>query len=448
MNQVLIIDDEVDMALALSESLKRCSFDPVVYHNPEEVLASCNIKNFSLIITDMKMPRMNGIEFLQEIRKRNIFVPVIVITGFGSVENAVDAMKLGATDYIMKPFSFESLRQVIDRILPSDDAEIVAESPEMKNLISIAKEVSKSDITILLSGESGTGKEVIARFIHKNSLRADKSFVAINCAAISESLLESELFGHEKGAFTGAVDKRLGKFELANHGTLLLDEISEMAYPLQAKLLRAIQEREIDRIGGRLPVPVDVRVIATTNCDLMAEVKKGRFREDLYYRLNVFPIKLPPLRERKNDVVPLAEFFLKKLSAKMGRHFLLSGELKSYLLGLTWEGNARELENFIYRTAVISRAEVLTPPAADESLPCRSVNADVDSRDELLTLQKGSAGQSKTGTIKDMERELIIETLRKTGGNRTRAAELLGKTVRTVRNKIKEYSIREEEYKG
>ena len=429
MKPILIIDDEVDMAIALSESLKRCDFDPVVYHNPVDVLAACsNINDFSLIITDMKMPKMNGIEFLEVIRKRNIFVPVIVITGFGTVENAVDAMKLGATDYIMKPFSFESLKQVIDRILPSEDTDIVAESAQMKNLLSIAKEVAKSDITVMLSGDSGTGKEVVARFIHKNSLRADKAFIAINCAAISENLLESELFGHEKGAFTGAVDRRMGKFELANRGTLLLDEISEMDYSLQAKLLRAIQEREIDRIGGRLPIPVDVRVIATTNCDLLSEVKNGHFREDLYYRLNVFPLELPPLRERRDDIIPMAEFFLKKLAAKMGKHFSLSDELKSYLGELTWEGNARELENFIYRTAVISPAEVLRPPA------------------DRLSKNNAADGPAKTGTIKNMERELIIETLRKTGGNRTKAAELLGKTVRTVRNKIKEYSIRDEEY--
>ncbi|HKN18776.1 MAG TPA: sigma 54-interacting transcriptional regulator, partial [Dissulfurispiraceae bacterium] len=243
---------------------------------------------------------------------------------------------------------------------------------------------------------------------------------------------ESELFGHEKGAFTGAVDRRMGKFELANRGTLLLDEISEMDYSLQAKLLRAIQEREVDRIGGRLPIPVDVRVIATTNCDLLAEVKNGHFREDLYYRLNVFPLKLPPLRERRDDIIPLAEFFLKKLAAKMGKHFSLSDELKSYIGVLAWEGNARELENFIYRTAVISPAEVLRPPAEGEG----------------LSKNTAAGGVAKTGTIKDMERELIIETLRKTGGNRTKAAELLGKTVRTVRNKIKEHTIREEEYKG
>ncbi|MCL5237168.1 MAG: sigma-54 dependent transcriptional regulator [Nitrospirae bacterium] len=340
-------------------------------------------------------------------------------------------MKLGATDYIIKPFSFEVLRKVIERLLPSGDSDIVAESAAMKNIMSVMKEVAKSDITVLLSGESGTGKEVVARFIHMNSLRADRPFVAINCAAISENLLESELFGHEKGAFTGALERRAGKFELAGRGTLLLDEISEMAYPLQAKLLRAIQEREIDRIGGRSPIPVDVRIIATTNKDLLSEVKKGRFREDLYYRLNVFPIKLPPLRERREDILPLTVFFLNKLSNKMSRLFKLSDELKAYLMKHNWEGNTRELENFIYRIAVISRAEVLLPPAGEQpGGTAVSVNA------------------TRTGRIKDMERELIVETLKKMGGNKTRAAELLGKTVRTIRNKIKEYNISNEEISG
>jgi two-component system response regulator FlrC len=380
----------------------------------------------------MKMPKMNGIEFLQEVRKRGIFVPVIVITGYGTVENAVDAMKLGATelgetDYIMKPFSFDSLQKVIDRLLPSEEEDIVAESTVMKHLLSVAREIAKSDITVLLSGESGTGKEVIARLVHNQSLRADKPFIAINCAAISENLLESELFGHEKGSFTGAVDRRLGKFELANKGTLLLDEISEMAYPLQAKLLRAIQEREIDRIGGRSPIPVDVRIIATTNRDLFTQVKEGKFREDLYYRLNVFPLKLPALRERKDDILPLAEFFVRRLSQKMSKSFQLSDEFKDYLLGREWDGNVRELENFIYRVAVISRSELLMPPTDG---PAAAKNA---------------AAPAKTGTIRDMERDLIIETLKKTNNNRTRAAELLGVSVRTIRNKIKEYNIADDE---
>lgn len=441
MKQVLIVDDEADMALAIKESLKRCGFAPSVCHNAREALNGINLTDFSLIITDMKMPHMNGIEFLKEIRRRGMFIPVIVITGYGTVENAVDAMKLGATDYIMKPFSFDSLRCVVERILPSEDADIVAVSSVMKNLISIIREVAKSDITVLLSGESGTGKEVVAKIIHKNSLRADKPFVAINCAAISENLLEAELFGHEKGAFTGAIDKRLGKFELANKGTLLLDEVSEMAIPLQAKLLRAIQEREIDRIGGRSPVHVDVRIIATTNRDLLSEVKKGRFREDLYYRLNVFPIKLPLLRERKEDIIPLAEFFVKKLSQKMGRAFQLSEGLKTYILSRAWEGNVRELENFIYRTAVISMSEVLLPPAGG-----------ADSLMQISNKFNGtgyseSAGGANGGRMKDMERDLIINTLKETQGNRTKAAQLLGVSVRTIRNKMKEFGIRDEECK-
>lgn len=430
MKSVLIVDDEVDMALALKESLKRCGFKPEVYHNPADALAELNLNNFSLIITDMKMPKMNGIEFLKEIRRRNIFVPVIVITGYGTVENAVDAMKLGATDYIIKPFSFPVLRKVIERILPTEDGDMIVGSPIMRNLVAVAREVARNDITVLLTGESGTGKEVIARFIHKNSLRAERPFIAVNCAAISENLLESELFGHEKGAFTGAIDRRQGKFELADKGTLLLDEISEMDYPLQAKLLRAIQEREVDRVGGRTPVQVDVRIIATTNRDLLSDVKKGRFREDLYYRLNVFPIHIPPLKDRKEDIIPLAEFFLNKLSSKMNRYFTLSDAIVSYLKGNAWVGNVRELENFIYRTAVISRSELLMPPS------------------DIVVQPDSVEVSSKKGSLKDMEREMIVETLRKTANNRTKAAELLGVSVRTIRNKLKEYAIMDEELKG
>jgi DNA-binding NtrC family response regulator len=432
MKKVLIIDDEIDMATALRETMKRFGFFPSVFSNPVDVLAKENISDYDLVLTDLKMPRMSGIEFLQEIRGKGVFVPVIVITGFGTVESAVDAMKLGAADYILKPVSSDSLKKVIDRILPIETDDLVADSPAMKNLMAVIREVAKSDITVLLTGDSGTGKEVVARTIHKFSNRNAKPFVAVNCAAISESLLESELFGHEKGAFTGAIERRTGKFELANGGTLLLDEVSEMAYSLQAKLLRALQEREIDRVGGKTPIKLDVRIIATTNKDLLAAVKKGTFREDLYYRLNVFPVIIPPLRERPEDILPLAEFFLKALSGKMGKVFSFSDSFSNYLLHREWAGNVRELENFIYRMAVITPSDVLNPPA---------------------DVQSHSAGGAQppyavaSGRMKDVERDLIIRTLKETANNRTRAAEILGVSVRTIRNKLKEYAISDDEIK-
>ncbi|HMK44637.1 MAG TPA: sigma-54 dependent transcriptional regulator, partial [Dissulfurispiraceae bacterium] len=429
---VLIVDDEIDMAVALEESLKRVGFLPTVFHNPVEALAKVSPRDFTLIITDMKMPKMSGIEFLQEIRSRGIFVPVIVITGFGTVQNAVEAMKLGATDYIMKPFSFDALCATIERIMPPEEPDIVAGSPVMQSILALAREVAKSDITVLLSGESGTGKEVVAKAIHRYSTRANRPFVAVNCAAISEHLLESELFGHEKGAFTGAVEKRIGKFELANSGTLLLDEVSEMAPLLQAKLLRALQEREIDRVGGKAPIQLDVRVISTTNRDLFADVKQGRFREDLYYRLNVFPISIPPLRERREDILPLANFFLQRLSQKMGRPFAFSAQLCDYLVRQPWEGNVRELENFVYRTAVVSGMNELQPPAAGH-IPHAHSSSD-------STAPRAAAA----GTMRDMERDMIIRTLHETGGNRTHTAEQLGLSVRTIRNKMKEYAITDE----
>jgi two-component system response regulator FlrC len=433
MKKVLIVDDEIDMATALRETMKRHGFIPTVYSNPADVLAKENIADYDLVLTDMKMPRMNGIEFLQAIRGKGIFVPVIVITGFGTVESAVDAMKLGAADYILKPVSSGALKAIIDRILPAETDDLVSCSPAMKKIMAVIREVAKSDITVLLTGDSGTGKEVVAKTIHKLSNRVSLPFVAVNCAAISESLLESELFGHEKGAFTGAVDRRLGKFELANGGTLLLDEISEMAYSLQAKLLRAIQEREIDRVGGKKPVKLDVRIIATTNRDLMAAVKKGTFREDLYYRLNVFPVVIPPLKERPEDILPLAEFFLQGLSGKMGRVFSFSDEFRKYLLHREWAGNVRELENFLYRAAVMTPSDVLMPPE-DAQIPAAS-----GAQSEFT---------GKTGRMKDVERALIIKTLKETANNRTKAAEVIGVSVRTIRNKLKEYAISDDEIKG
>lgn len=423
MKSVLIIDDEPDMGFALKEAMSRLGFNVHLYRNAAYVLSNVNLSDFSLIITDVKMPQMDGIEFLAEIRKRGIFVPVIVITGFGKVEDAVRAMKLGAVDYIMKPFSMETLKSLVSRLIVPQD-EIVAESKEMKRILEIVREIAKTDITVLLTGESGVGKEVIARYIHRHSLRSNQPFVAINCAAITETLLEAELFGYEKGAFTGATERKPGKFELANKGTILLDEISEMAFRLQAKLLRVIQEKEVDRVGGTKPVAIDVRIIATTNKDLAEEVKKGNFREDLFYRINVFPIRIPPLRERIDDIIPLAEFFLKRLSNKMSKNFTLTEEMKKYLLKRQWPGNVRELENFIYRAAVLSQDGIL-----------RLHEEDLDLFEEEKPI--------KAGSLKDAERELIIDALKKTKGNRTKAAKILGISVRTLRNKINEYGLKD-----
>lgn len=422
MKSVLIIDDEPDMGFALKEALSRMGYEAQYHRDPVNVLNSVNLKDFSLIVTDVKMPKMDGIEFLHQIRNRGIFTPVIVITGYANVEDAVRAMKLGAVDYLTKPFSIDRLKSIISRLI-SDDDSIVANSPEMRRILDIAREIAKTDITVLLTGESGVGKEVIARYIHRHSNRAQKPFVAINCAAITETLLEAELFGYEKGAFTGAMERKPGKFELADKGTILLDEISEMALKLQAKLLRVIQEREVDRVGGTKPIPVDVRIIATTNRDLAEEVKRGNFREDLYYRINVFPIRIPPLRERVEDIVPLAEFFLKRLSSKLSRNLRLSEELKSYLKSRQWKGNVRELENYIYRIAVLSRDEEVKPPKEEETL--------FEER------------EVKAGKIKDAEREMIIDALKKTKGNRTHAARILGISVRTLRNKINEYGLKD-----
>lgn len=423
MKSVLIIDDEPDMGFALKEAMSRLGFNVHFYRNAANVLSSVNLSDFSLIITDVKMPKMDGLEFLAEIRKRGIFIPVIVITGFGKVEDAVRAMKLGAVDYIMKPFSMETLKSLVSRLITEQD-EIVAESKEMRRILEIVREIAKTDITVLLTGESGVGKEVIARYIHKHSLRSNQPFVAINCAAITETLLEAELFGYEKGAFTGATERKPGKFELANKGTILLDEISEMAYRLQAKLLRVIQEKEVDRVGGTKPVAIDVRIIATTNKDLAEEVKKGNFREDLFYRINVFPIRIPPLRERIDDIIPLAEFFLKRLSNKMSKKFTITEDMKKYLLKRPWHGNVRELENFIYRSAVLSQDGIL-----------RLQEEELDLFEEEKPI--------KVGSLKDAERELIVDALKKTKGNRTKAAKILGISVRTLRNKINEYGLKD-----
>ncbi len=428
MKPVLVVDDDPQMRAALKQAINKLGFDAVIAENGQDGLSRMSSTPFAMVITDMKMPRMDGLTFLKEIRKRVGNLPVLCISGFATVENAVEAMKEGACDYLMKPFDFDSLRAKINAIMEkftqeTTGKEIVTANPKMERILQIAGDIATSDTTVLVYGESGTGKELIARYIHKKSTRKDKPFVAVNCAAIPDNLMESELFGHEKGAFTGASDKKLGKFELAHEGTILLDEIGEMSLPLQAKLLRVLQEREIDRVGGRKTIPIDTRVIATTNRDLYKESHAGNFREDLYYRLSVFPIHIMPLRERHEDIVILSDYFLKKYSKLLAKNINgFTTGAREFLEKRTWRGNIRELENVIHRAVLLCRAELI---GADDFMLDSDTNESYDA-------------PSAKG-IKEMERDLILKTLKEVDGNKTKAAKILGVTVRTIRNKLNEY---------
>jgi DNA-binding NtrC family response regulator len=422
MKPILIVDDDPQMRAALSEAVQRMGHSVIICDSGVTAVEKLDETDFSLVVTDMKMPKMDGLTFLKEVRRRDGTLPVLVITGFGTVENAVETMKEGATDYLMKPFSFDALAKTIGSILSrrTTGKEILTENAEMRRIMQLASNLAASDITVLITGESGTGKELLARHIHDAGKRRHKSFIAVNCAAIPDNLLESELFGHEKGAFTGAVDRKKGKMELADNGTILLDEIGEMSMMLQAKLLRALQEREIDRVGGKEPVKVDVRVITTTNRDLARECMEGRFREDLFYRLNVFPVKLPPLRERPEDIIALANHFVKRFSAVAGKDVEgCAPEALAFLSKLPWRGNVRELENVIQRAVFL----------------CSGRTVDVGD----FMLDHVELDAKENGKLKDMERDVILKTLKEVNGNKSKAAKMLGVSVRTVRNKLNEY---------
>jgi two-component system response regulator FlrC len=411
------------MRAALKEAIQRAGFDAVLCDGGEAGLAKLQQTVYSLVVTDMKMPKMDGLAFLREVRRRIGNLPVLVITGFGTVENAVESMKEGATDYLMKPFSFDALKKALESILQraATRKELLTENSEMKKVTVLAENIATNDITVLIMGESGTGKELLARQIQRASRRKDKPFIAVNCAAIPDNLLESELFGHEKGAFTGAVERKKGKFEMADGGTILLDEIGELPMMLQAKLLRALQEREIDRVGGKEPIPVDVRVIATTNRNLARECAEGRFREDLFYRLNVFPLKVPPLRERPEDILALTNHFLERFSASAEKTIRgCTEEAAGILKSRPWRGNVRELENVIQRAVLICDRDMIGP--------C-----------DIMIDDAGEGEQEANGKIKDMEKELILKTLKDVQGNKTKAAQILGVSVRTIRNKLNEY---------
>lgn len=422
MKPILVVDDDPQMRSALKEAIRKIGHGADVCENGLEAIGRIARTSYALVVTDMKMPGMDGLTLLREIRRRSATQPVLVITGYGTVENAVETMREGATDYLMKPFSFDALRKAVESVMarPALSREIRTADPGMEKILALARNIATSDISVLIYGESGTGKELLARFVHESGRRADRPFVAVNCGAIPENLMESELFGYEKGAFTGAGERKIGKIELAHGGTILLDEIGEMPVSLQPKLLRVLQEREVDRVGGKDPVPVDVRVIATTNRDLQKECREGRFREDLYYRLNVFPVRLPPLRERPSDVPLLAAHFAEKFSVAEGKAPKgFTDEGMALLKGCPWRGNIRELENVIRRAVLLCGGDRIGA--------------------EDLLFDDAEEPTGFAGKISDMEKELILRTLKEVGGNKAKAATILGVTVRTIRNKLAEY---------
>ena len=396
------------------------------------------IKNhYDLVISDMNLTQINGISLLKRIKESNTTLPVILMADEACVNEAVEAMKLGADDFLLKPLTPKMMELIQSYVANgSNDKKkveskkrfkIITQDKKMEKLLEIAKDIADSKASIFIQGESGTGKELFARYIHHHSSRRDQPFVAVNCAALPENLLESELFGHEKGAFTGAISRKKGKFELANYGTLLLDEVTEMDYQLQSKLLRVLQEREIDRIGGINPVPVDVRFLATTNRDIEKQIKDGKFREDLHYRLNVIPLHLSPLRERKEDIPLLAKHFVEKYCELDNRSVKgLTDEAIATLMQMPWKGNVRELENIIERAVLMCKEDLI-------------------SNQDLFLTEKDRQPNFVTQTIaptvslREIEKNVILNTLDHTDGNRTHAAEILGISVRTLRNKMNEY---------
>jgi DNA-binding NtrC family response regulator len=470
MQPILIVDDEVEMRIAMSETLKHCGYPVEISHNAIDALNKFKKGEYSMVITDMTMPKRSGLELLKDVKAIKADIPVLMVTAYGTIETAVEAMKHGAFDYILKPFKFDIFTFVVERALtlseerralgaprgatPSGEMpestsqpavaevrEIVTADPDMQKLLGVAENIARSRATVLVQSESGTGKELLARFIHDHSERAQGPFVAVNCAALPDTLLESELFGHRKGAFTGAIQDHKGRFEQADGGTILLDEISEMALPLQAKLLRVLQEHEVDRIGGKEPIRVDVRVIATTNRDLFERVEQGAFREDLYFRLNVIPLVLPPLRERKGDVPLLADYFIKRHAAKNSRHpSVLTPEALEVLCHYNWRGNIRELENVMERALLLSSGgEIQAQHLLMNTGRAPTVKAAMPAAPAAPTASIGlniTVGMS----MAEAEEKLIFETLRQMGGNRTQAAKVLSISVRTLRNKLNEYS--------
>jgi two-component system response regulator HydG len=442
---ILIADDEENHRLMLRAHLEQEGFATVEASDGQDAIATVRERGVDLILMDMRMPRIDGMEALSRIKEINPAVPVIMMTAYGSIDSAVKALQAGAEDYLTKPLDINELMIKVHKTfryhqleeenvlyrerlgIRFDFSSIIGKSAKMIELFEMLATVAPTEATVLLLGESGTGKEIIANAIHQNSTRRESPYVKVNCAALPETLLESELFGHEKGAFTGAIEKKKGRFERADGGTIFLDEIGEMSLTTQTKILRVLQERDFEPVGGTKTIEVDVRIIAATNKNLEEEVKKGRFREDLYYRINVVPIIIPPLRERPEDIPLLAEYFLRIYGEKNKR--MLRGFATGVMDALTrydWPGNVRELENIVERTVIMSRGDTITledlPPA-------------------IAGTRRETMPPPPPISLREVERETIVKVLQRTGDNKTKAAAILGITRKTLQNKIKEYGI-------
>jgi two-component system response regulator HydG len=437
---ILVADDDRAHRDMLRANLEHAGYSVMEVTNGQEAVRCVKTQHPDLVLMDMRMPEMDGLTAVKEIRRFDQQTPILIMTAFGTIENAVQTVKAGAYDYILKPLDMGVLEKAIKTGLDQQGEkeaaahevggeQYVAESQAMKDLFALAEKVAASEASVLLTGESGTGKEVLANFIQSRSARAQKPFVKVNCAALHDQLLESELFGHEKGAFTGATAQRKGRFELADGGTIFLDEIGDMALETQAKILRALQQGTFERLGGTQTIHADCRVISATNKDLSEAIREGRFREDLYYRLSVVPLNIPPLRERKKDIPSLANFFMKKHAEKNRKHMArVAPEAMDALVAYDWPGNVRELSNVIERAVILSLGDDLT----FESLPA--------------ALKKQESSGEGLNVREQNERKAIVNALIQCGGNKTKAAEKLGWVPATLRKNMEKYNVKEDEY--
>ena len=449
--RILLVDDDKNTADGLKKILLQDGYDTGCTYTGNEALDLIEAEHFDIVITDMKLPDISGFSIIEKVKKENIDIAVVMITAFSSIQTAIDAMKKGADDYLTKPVNIEELELILKKILERrrlilqnkelkqklkdkyNFSGIIGNTPEIQLIFKTITEIAPTAATVLIYGDTGTGKELIANAIHYSSDRKDKPFVALHCASLSEGVLESELFGHEKGAFTGAISQRRGRFELANGGSLFLDEVGEMNSHVQIKLLRVLETGKFERVGGEKTIESDVRIIAATNRDLEKEIKEGRFREDLYYRLNVINLKLPLLRERKEDIGLLIDNFLVKYSKKNKKDIKgITPQSAKLLDNYDWPGNIRELENAIERAVVMARNEYIEP----SDLPS-NINVNTKkSRKETFRIPSGA-------TMKEIEKKVIIETLQTTNGSKSKAAKILGISTRKIEYKIKEWSMDE-----